>query len=939
MASSSKSTTTTMKMISANVRGFRTNVGELTHNFVLKSNADVVFISETFLDDKVPGNFAIIPGYSQWHRKDRNEDGGGVALCHKIGTRLQVLDEEIPSELEVIIFRYFDSSGEPTLVLGCYRPPSQGYGLLRYINENLDALILKYKAKHVFIIGDLNPRNIQTQFNECIAINNLYNHVNFPTHISGSSLDPVLSDMSSDKVTCSSMGFVGTSDHVAVLTTLDFKKPRAEKFSRQLWKWESADWVAINEHLQSMKWSAILAGDIDNQVSTLTTILKETQSQFVPSIRHEQRTSDQPWFGVRCRAAARAKHQAWRRFKQHPSDSNKQRHRLAGRDMQAVQEWAIENWKEKTRNKLQDGSIGSKQWWSLVKSKQGEKPETAIPPLVSTEGQIFLTSASKAEQLGAFFSNKMTVDDPDRPPPSIPRVTGNRCSEVFIDKAMVESKLSKLDTNKATGPDGVSPLFLKKCAAVLAEPLSIIYNRCFETGTWPTSWKCSHVVPVHKKGSKSVLKNYRPVSLLPIISKVFESLILEPMQQHLMKNKLISSRQHGFLKNRSAADLHLLMTSKWSKALDDGMQTLVLAIDIEGAFDRVWHGGLLAKLESMGFSGCLLKLIRSYLCERTLKVILNGTTSNEFPIRAGVPQGSVLGPLLWNCYFNDALNLLPESEAYADDVTLSTTCHPSELRSTTQKFSRRLNLLSKWGEIWQVRFATDKTQFMVVWRAPVQAHISFGDSVIENGASVDILGVLYDKKLSFHQHITNISKKAAAKLTSLRRITWLVGTEELVLLYKSQIRSAMEFALLSWGGAAPTHLELLNKVQRRAEHLIYDDVEESTLPSLQHRRDVAGMTALYKIQIMDMEHLRPLRQPLRRVPRATRSAAADQERRALQEPRCKTLHHQLQFTAKFCKLWNLFVTSTPEATVSRSMDNLQAFKVAANQWLFEYNSI
>ena len=143
----------------------------------------------------------------------------------------------------------------------------------------------------------------------------------------------------------------------------------------------------------------------------------------------------------------------------------------------------------------------------------------------------------------------------------------------------------------------------------------------------------------------------------------------------------------------------------------------------------------------------------------------------------------------------------------------------------------------------------------------------------------------------------------------------------------------MEFAPLSWGGAAPSHLELLDKMQRRAERLIFGDVESSTLQSLQHRRDVAGLTVLYKTQVLDVEHLRPLRQEPRPVPRVTRAATADPSRRALVEPRCHTLHHQLQFLPRYCRMWNDYVTSMQEDVLNQSMKSITTFKHAVNKWL------
>ena len=181
------------------------------------------------------------------------------------------------------------------------------------------------------------------------------------------------------------------------------------------------------------------------------------------------------------------------------------------------------------------------------------------------------------------------------------------------------------------------------------------------------------------------------------------------------------------------------------------------------------------------------------------------------------------------------------------------------------------------------------------------------------------------------KNIKTVALKAAAKITCLRRITWVAGTDALELLFKAQIRSTMEFAPLTWGSAAPTHLELLNKTQRRAERLIYGDQVEPKLTSLQHRRDVAGLTTMFKIHIEKVEHLRPLQQAPRPVRRATRAAAAVGAHRCLEEVRCNTLHHQMQFVPRYTRLWNQFASSAQDDVFK----SIQHFKGIVNNWLLE----
>ena len=281
--------------------------------------------------------------------------------------------------------------------------------------------------------------------------------------------------------------------------------------------------------------------------------------------------------------------------------------------------------------------------------------------------------------------------------------------------------------------------------------------------------------------------------------------------------------------------------------------------------------------------------------------------------------------------------MIPELDGFADDITLSAFCKPEEIKTSTDQLNNRLLLIQKWGAMWQVLFAAKKTQFMVIWRAPVNARIRFGAKILSNVDMVDILGVQYDKTLSFSSHIAELARRAAGKIAALRRITWAVDVRALETLYKSQIRSVMEFAPLAWGGAAPTHKQLLDKMQRRVERIIYGAIENSNLQSLQHRRDVSGMAVMYKVHIANTDHLHPLRLEPRPAPRVTRAVAADTARLALKEPRCNTLHQQLQFLPTYCKMWNRFLTSYPE--INTAMRSVQHFKSAVNKWLVENPSV
>ena len=925
-----------IRIVSANLRGFHTNVGELTHRFIRANNADVVFVCETFLDSSVPTNYARIKGYSAWVRKDRSTQGGGVAFCYKASLNAVVLDTPIPAGLEAVMLKLVGADGRGVLCVGCYRPPSQGTALLDYITTNLDRLMTVHRCDNVVIIGDLNPRGIQRTFDSLLTVFNLHNHVTFPTHRSGSILDPVVTDLPPHEVSCSPLGPVGSSDHEAILTRITFRRTRDESSTRTLWQWENANWEQLRRCLATANWASLLQGDVDQQAVRLTEVLLGAQERWVPHKQHRVRSSDQPWFGPQCRAASDNKYRLWRIYKRNPTRRNKDRHKEAAAQMEATQTWAREQWVESKKRKLRGGHIGSKQWWDLVKDTQGKDTTSTIPPLLKDSGELLMNNKDKVDFLAQHFARKMTVPHPTKLPPSLPVVAGERLTSVTTTEGEVRAALSALEENKAVGPDGVSPRLLRRCSGVLAHPLSRLFEAILRQERWPRIWKTSHVVPVHKKGSRSEAANYRPISLLSVVGKVLEDILTRRLTSHLETQHLLSARQFGFRKARSAADLTLLLSNEWSDALDQGRPTAVLALDIAGAFDRVWHAGLVERLHAAGVGGALLELLRDYLQEREMRVVHNGQQSSPVKIGAGVPQGSVLGPLLWNVYVNDMLNLVPSARAYADDVTISLPFSPGEEQVVTARLNTTLRRLEDWGRRWQVTFAPQKTQLLVVSRLTHDIRPILNEVQLAPQQELQILGVTFDSKLTYQAHITQLARSAAGKLACLRRMSGLLDSKGRELLYKAEIRSSLEFSCLAWGGAAPSHLAVLDKIQRRAERLIEDGLPEQRagLHSLQHRRDVAGLATLYKVQEQRTPHLQELRLPPRRAEVLTRAVSAAPT--ALATPRSHSTHHQRQFRQKYGQWWNEFLASDkcPD-DLSVAVCGGQKFKVLVNQWFSE----
>ena len=585
-----------------------------------------------------------------------------------------------------------------------------------------------------------------------------------------------------------------------------------------------------------------------------------------------------------------------------------------------------------------------------------------------------MKNQEKADLLAAHFSNKMTVEEPDRQPPYLPRLGNLVLDSLEVTEGNVAKHLRDINTRKAPGPDNISPFLLKHCAEELSRPLTCIFRQCLSTGTWPSLWKEARVTPVFKKKDKADPTNYRPISLLSVVSKILERIIAEQLTHHLDEHHLLSPRQHGFRKGRSASDLLLLLTKTWHDALDTGRPSLVVALDIAGAFDCVWHRGLLAKLEQLGITGQLLQLFSSYLHGRSLRAVVNGCTSGSYPVTASVPQGSVLGPILWNVYFDDLLRGLPVASAYADDCTLTHSYTREETADVINATNRQLGDIMAWGSRWQVKFASEKTQAMVISRSRedarlLQGKLKFGVDTLEIKDAINILGMEVDSKLCFDRHLESVARRASMRVTLLRRVRHLLDADGLLRLYKAQVRSVMEYSPLSWMSSAQCHLSLLDKVQRRAERLIHytngqqqqqqqhqqhqqhdqrghrwqqqnqrqrqqqqqqqprhrQDAPRCALDSLAHRRRVGAITVMHKAQVQHTPHLAALRVPWRSSQRTTRAVVSSDL--LLEIPRSRTTRCQRAFTSATALDWNAF---TGDVGV-RAM-NTQQVKVAAHAW-------
>ena len=285
---------------------------------------------------------------------------------------------------------------------------------------------------------------------------------------------------------------------------------------------------------------------------------------------------------------------------------------------------------------------------------------------------------------------------------------------VFQTKGIV-SLLRNINAKKASGPDGISCFVFKEAAEEIAPFLQFIFNQSLTTGQVPGDWKCANVTPVFKKGSKKEACDYRPVSLTSLPRKILEHIISHHIMGHLDAHHVLVNYQHGFRRGRSCESQLITIVELIARNLDHGKQTDVLLLDFSKAFDTVPHKRLLKKLDHYGTRGQLIKRIESWLCGRTQKVVVNGSQSSPVTVTSGVPQGTVLGPLMFLLYINDiGLQITSELGLFADDSVLYGFVNNI---SSAEVLQGDLNKLVVWSEKWQLAFNASKCFLLRVTRS------------------------------------------------------------------------------------------------------------------------------------------------------------------------------------------------------------------------------
>jgi len=420
----------------------------------------------------------------------------------------------------------------------------------------------------------------------------------------------------------------------------------------------------------------------------------------------------------------------------------------------------------------------------------------------------------------------------------------------------VHKLLSGLDTRKSLGPDEISPRVMKETSNEISDILTFIFNQSLNSGVVPADWRIANIFSLHKKNSKDLPENYRPISLTSISSKILEHIVYSSISRFLSDSNILSPRQHGFRPGYSCETQLVLAIDDWAKAIDRGLCTDIAIFDFSKAFDSVPHQRLLVKLQSYGIRGNILTWISSFLTNRDQRVMVNGSKSSWLPVTSGVPQGTVLGPLLFLLYINDITNNIEsEIRLFADDCILYRTIQSSADHTILQ---HDIDTLHSWSSVWQMKFNSQKSHIMSITRQRSKPTSSYrlGTDTLSRVESHPYLGVTISSDLRWHNHITCITTKASRTLNFIRRNIYNCPPEAKSLAYTALVRPQLEYAAAAWDPYLVGDIQQIEKIQRRAARFACRDYRNTTSvtslldhlhwPSLSSRRTNSRLTLFYK---------------------------------------------------------------------------------------------
>jgi hypothetical protein len=818
----------------ANIRGgLSTKLDEL-QVLLTDNNVDFAILTESWLHADITSDTLQISGYTMY-RLDRRDgrQGGGVVVYVKEGTVCSHLAHFTHDNLEVLwlLYRANSMPREVThlLVGAVYHPPrANNFELADYLTSTMDQVTRSHPNAGILLLGDFNQ--LSDSYLKSFPLQQIVTSATRATSI----LDKVFTNVSSWYKTPVILPAVSRSDHETVLLQPVADPPRPSKSVKVLHRRLISPnrKALLCHHLQNVNWTPLFhMNTCEQMVSYFYSVVIKLLDCYMPFVRTSVSNLDKPWVTKTFKSLIKQRQRAFL------SSSMSQYRKLRNK----VQRMALSLRKQFYSRKIESlHSADPRSWWKKTKQFLYDKQSNPLQHLEQPNAD-----QSLADVINDFFISVSA----HIPPFDKDLLTGltadhNHTDQYIIEPSEVERRLSRINIHKSSGPDGLPNWLLRDFASLLSEPLSAIFNASLREGYLPPIWKSAEVVPVPKTQPPiSIQNDLRPISLLPTVAKVFESIVGRWLLSFV--EPFLDNCQFGCRKGRSTLHALVAILHEWMSCLDSGGSVRTVFVDFRKAFDLVDHNVLFTKLLKYQLPNFMLKWFSSYLSNRYQRVRADHHLSSWKELNGAMPQGSWLGPLCFLVLIDD-LSVDCPVHKYVDDTTLSELLQSKHQHSSMPSF---LDHLLSWADSNRMEINATKTKEMIL--GPLartdMSLLTIPAGIINRVTSFKLLGVYIDSNLSWSTHIDHMVKRATGRLYFLKQLKRAgVASQHLLHFYTTVIRPVLEYCAPLWHYAlTKAHTEQLEAVQKRAIHIIFNYsrgmpynfmLYAAELPSLSSRR-------------------------------------------------------------------------------------------------------
>ncbi len=842
---------------------------------LLRSELNVLCLTETWLNQSIDSLELAIPGYTL-HRLDRGhgitgKGGGGLIIYTNSKYDFQHIDNWSVGndDIEIMWVKLNLKLTRPTLVANIYRPPSGSVNrFIDIIEQKLLDISTEVEGEYdLLLMGDMNLNyNSRTdssvkQYKEFLKRAQLTCLNMQPTRITNttrSNLDHILTNRKDLYLNCNTVD-PGLSDHQMVFVSRKRKKLKRgfhyvdcrsfrhfnpEEFQNDV---ENADWDILYE-----------CTDVNVAANILCSTLVKIIDKHAPFTKLKLRDYAPPWLNTEFLGLVDTREFWSNKYKKNPNEYNLMQREIAKVNAKELKEQLQQSYFE---DQIDQSNGDSKKLWKIIKEFWPTKPKGSHINKINEH----TIDIDKANELNTHFSTigiKLSKQIESSGLRDIP-VTFHPPIFDFTTVELLDIANAIRDMRPSTscGMDGLTPRLLKQCGPGIYKPLLHVVNLSFRQSMFPDSWKTGCITPLYKENDATLPSNYRPISILPSLSKILERLAHSQIYEYLSVNKMLTKEQAGFRKGHSTGTCLMDFLANIYNNIDMGNFCGVLFLDLRKAFDTVDHAILVSKLRSYGFKSSSAKWVNSYLCGRLQVTRVGREISRPMLVDCGVPQGSILGPLLFSVYVNDlpqCLNMC-KTNLYADDTALTIVAQNKDNLECIM--NNTLDEVFNWFKINRLSLNCAKSKIVCFGTRPrlskcESLNVECDGINLEQVTSYKYLGVMIDSSLSFNENTEYIYSKVIKRLGVLGRSRYFLSQELALYLYKQLILPLIDYGDVFYDGTSQKNSIIIQKLQNAALRRILKAPqltstagmhEDLSMDKLHVRREKHICTEMYKI--------------------------------------------------------------------------------------------